>query len=385
MKKIVFFHPSSELYGADKILIYILRQYNDYCREVVLRTNGPLIKLIESECPDVNIKVFPNLPIIAKKNLNIKGMFQFLISLYEFKNYIKIILKNQPDIIYLNTLAVLPILFFIKNNNLKKIIHVHEILKNNNFFHRLINKYAKTHADALICVSKAVRQNFITDNDTEINKKLKLVYNGINFKVNYDNINPRNNFKVDESKINFALIGRIKPTHKGQLLLVDAINFIDSKDLIKVHFYLVGSTVPGQEYMEDEVVKKIKENNLQEKITIIPFVKNIEEIYRKIDVVIVPSVFDDPFPTTVLEGMFFSKPIIGTDVGGIPEMIENGITGLIAKRNDSYDLSKKILFFINNKNEILDKGKEGRKRFLKYFSENSFSEKYKEIMEEILS
>ena len=51
MKKIVFFHPSSELYGADKILIYVMRNYTDYERVLILRSYGPLVDLVKDELP----------------------------------------------------------------------------------------------------------------------------------------------------------------------------------------------------------------------------------------------------------------------------------------------------------------------------------------------
>lgn len=166
--------------------------------------------------------------------------------------------------------------------------------------------------------------------------------------------------------------------------MIEAINRLSEEELDKCHFYFVGSTVVGQEYMLDQVESKIKEYNLQLKITIIPFVKKIEIIYKAMDIIVVPSVFDDPFPTTVLEGMFFSKPVIGTNVGGISEMIDNGVTGYVIPRNDYITLSEKISFFLNNPIYIEEMGEKGKIRFTQLFSEDSFNKRFTQLIETFL-
>jgi glycosyltransferase involved in cell wall biosynthesis len=379
MKKIVFFHPSSELYGADKILIYVMKNYADYDRVLILRSYGPLIDLVKDELPDVNIKIIPEMPIIAKANLKLTGIVNFLKSILHFNTLLKTIKNEKPEIVYLNTLAVLPVLFYF-SSSVKKIIHVHEILKNNNLLHTLINKIALVKADLLICVSNAVKLNLENAYRNKVNK-LKIVNNGISFSKN--NV-LNSDLSVDNTKINFALIGRIKPSHKGQNLLIDAVKNLDLKVLDKAHFYLVGSPVESQTYMLDEVKGRISNYNLSSKISIIPFVKEISTIYKQIDVVVVPSTFDDPFPTTVLEGMYFEKPVIGTAVGGIPEMIEDLKTGFVVKRDCEIDLSNKLKYFIETPSLIKTMGHKAKERFNKNYSESSFNHRYSNIINEFL-
>ena len=379
MKKIVFFHPSSELYGADKILIYVMRNYTDYERVLILRSYGPLVDLVKDELPGVNIKIIPEMPIIAKANLKLNGIVDFLKSILRFNTLLKTVKNEKPEIVYLNTLAVLPVLFYF-SSSVKKIIHVHEILKNNNLIHNLINKIALVKADLLICVSNAVKLNLENAYRNKVNK-LKIINNGISFSKN--NV-LNSDLSVDNSKINFALIGRIKPSHKGQNLLIDAVKKLDLKVLDKAHFYLVGSPVESQTYMLDEVKDRISNYNLSSKISIIPFVKEISTIYKQMDVVVVPSTFDDPFPTTVLEGMYFEKPVIGTAVGGIPEMIEDLKTGFVVKRDCEIDLSNKLKYFIETPSLIKTMGHKAKERFNKNYSESSFNHRYSNMINEFL-
>ena len=277
-------------------------------------------------------------------------------------------------------MALTPILFILPKKP-KKIVHVHEILFNNNLLYRFINRVAIKYSDITICVSNAVKENLVISSPRLI-KKIYLLKNGINF--NEKKINTEQKFQVSSNKINFALIGRIKPSHKGQILLLEAIAKLDIKDINRSHFYFVGSTVNGQEYMLKEVIDKISLLGLSENVTLIPFIKNIENVYNEIDVVVVPSTFDDPFPTTVLEGMFFSKPIIGTNVGGIPEMIKDGLSGYIAQRDNSFDLSNKLALYIQNPAKIKQMGLFGKKEFDNFFTEEKYMRRFQLMLESFI-
>lgn len=377
MKIVLFFHPSSDLYGSDKILISIIKNYNTYEKILVLQKTGPLVEVLQKECPDLIIHFEPDIPLFVKKHMTLKGVIRFIYFLIKF-NFIskKLQYKFKPNIVYLNTLATSPIvLFFSKKTT--KVIHVHEILKNSNIFHRIINSIAINYCNYAICVSKAVLNNMVIARP-QLKHKLKLIYNGVNFNTsNHENASQNlNTYNIKKNKINFALIGRIKPSHKGQYLLLDAISLIQKEILNNAHFYIIGSTVDGQEYMLNDVVNKIKSYDLEDCTTILPFVEKIELVYKMIDVILVPSIVDDSFPTTVLEGMFFSKPIIGTKVGGIPEMIVNDKTGFITNPNDPFDLSEKIKYFILNREKIREMGELSKLYFDNNFSEEIFVRNY---------
>lgn len=91
--------------------------------------------------------------------------------------------------------------------------------------------------------------------------KLHLVHNGISFAKC---IEVHNDFlKVDTHLINFGLIGRIKPIQKGQNLLLQALCLLPKDILERAHFYLVGSPVKGQEYMQDELLENIEKMGLK--------------------------------------------------------------------------------------------------------------------------
>ena len=367
MSSIVFFHPSSELYGADKILTYVLRAHSEFSSKIlILPSNGPLVDLLHHQFPDLQIIIEPRMPIVARKNLHPLGILRLIRDLCCF--YRLYYIARESDVLYFNTLAVLPVLFFFRTDSIK-VLHVHEILDNSNILNKVLNKIALKHSDVILCVSKAVLKNLSIVSSSKCASKLKLLHNGINF-ANCKNVEEKS-FVLKPNAFNFVLVGRIKPSHKGQLLVLEAISKLPQDILLKTHFYFVGSCVKGQEYMMSELEHCITEKKLESFVSILPFIKNIETIYEQADVSLVPSLFEDPFPTTVLESMYFKKPVIGTKVGGIPEMIIDNVTGFLCDKEPD-EIANKISYFVTHPQAIIEMGENGRTYFEKEFTDDAF-------------
>jgi glycosyltransferase involved in cell wall biosynthesis len=78
----------------------------------------------------------------------------------------------------------------------------------------------------------------------------------------------------------------------------------------------------------------------------------LEEYYKNSTIVIVPSIYNDNFPTVIIEAMSIGRPVIGTRMGGIPELIDNGKTGFLVKSKSYKSLEEKILYLQHNKKVI---------------------------------
>lgn len=70
--------------------------------------------------------------------------------------------------------------------------------------------------------------------------------------------------------------------------------------------------------------------------------------YQQIDLSVVPSLWEDSFPTVAFESCAYHVPVIATNMGGLPEIIENGVNGIICNPNDENSLKDAILQLYNN-------------------------------------
>lgn len=126
---------------------------------------------------------------------------------------------------------------------------------------------------------------------------------------------------------------------------------------------------------EGPIRKKLEEKAMKENLANISFLghtpqeKLIKEIRQSMFVVL-PSEWYENSPYSIVEAFALGKPVIGSNIGGIPELVENLKTGLTFEPGNSNDLREKILYLLSNRDGISDLGKTARK-----FSEKNFNPK----------
>jgi len=76
--------------------------------------------------------------------------------------------------------------------------------------------------------------------------------------------------------------------------------------------------------------------------------------------VVVPSIWYENYPFTVVEGFALGKPVVGSRIGGIPEMIKDDESGLTFEAGNAEDLRGKILVLLENPTKIVEMGQRAR-------------------------
>lgn len=91
-----------------------------------------------------------------------------------------------------------------------------------------------------------------------------------------------------------------------------------------------------------EIERQIQELKLGERVHLVGHVEQVENIIAALDIVVLPSTAHEGIPQSLLQAMAMQKPVIGTDVGGIPEIVEHERTGLIVSAKNSQALAESI-------------------------------------------
>ncbi|MFX1514195.1 MAG: glycosyltransferase family 4 protein [Promethearchaeota archaeon] len=107
-------------------------------------------------------------------------------------------------------------------------------------------------------------------------------------------------------------------------------------------------------------------------------------LYKSSLAVVLPSPIYETSPMVILEAMSCSKPVIGTNVGGVPHMIRHGENGLLSKPRDSDDLSNLIDVLCENRNLRNIMGINGRKLVEKEFTSDLMANRTLKIYESLL-
>ncbi|WP_396144330.1 glycosyltransferase [Flavobacterium sp.] len=106
----------------------------------------------------------------------------------------------------------------------------------------------------------------------------------------------------------------------------------------------------------------------------------LSHVYSSADVFIIPSLMDN-LPNTVLESLFCSTPVIGFPIGGIPEMIQDGVNGYLTEDVSVQSLTKTIQNFLDNPN-FFDK-KQIRENAVNKYDQTIQAKKYIELFKKI--
>jgi len=187
------------------------------------------------------------------------------------------------------------------------------------------------HIDRFIAVSDAVRDTVIQYGIPP--EKVVTIHNGVAAPSPSPSLKGgRSAMSLGKSPPHILYFGRIEKL-KGVLTLLDAVTPLTN---IQVSFAGTGSALP-------ELETQIKKRNLSH-VKILGFVRGqaLHDLIRNATCTVCPSEWPEPFPTTVLESFAHGTPVIGTHIGGIPEMIDHDVNGLLIEPGDTTALQHAI-------------------------------------------
>ncbi|EFJ2174891.1 glycosyltransferase family 4 protein, partial [Escherichia coli] len=166
------------------------------------------------------------------------------------------------------------------------------------------------------------------------NKRNQVIYNGFDPLVYKYNAEDKNNVKYT-----FGFIGRVTE-EKGLDLLVNSFLEFDNDEFSLI---IAGSTLEEYLLLYPEKEKEIRSRT---DIIFLGIVDN-KLFYHKVDCVVVPSRYNEPFGRVAMEAIFMGKSVIVSDRGGLPEQIINGVHGVVCK-DDNYNTAMQKIYLTRN-------------------------------------
>lgn len=336
--------------------------------------------------------------ILNKFKIGLRSIY----SIEARRNLSRLIKETKPDIAHIHSICyqlTSSVLFVLKEYKIPIIQTAHEykhICPNQ----RLLNSYTQNKCEACKggkyymsvvnrCIKGSVSQSFVGFAEAYLNDFLKAREKCINtiitpslflkrklieFSINKTNITNIPNFIVTNDYVpsysfsNYIVYFGHLSEMKGIRTLITAMSFIRKAKLL-----VVGEGELRNEL--EEIVSKTKLDN----VDFIGYKQGdeLKEIIRNSMFVVVPSEWYENFPYSVLESLALGKPVIGSSIGGIPEMIDDGVNGFLFRSGDVEDLTSKIKFLIDNKQLLPGMGRKARQKV-----ENKFNVElhYKALM-----
>jgi len=369
--KILFFTHYGELYGANRSLLDLLDNQDIFLPIVVCPKKGEFyleIKKRNIRCYPLKIlplfglkkRIFP-LMFLSKVINNIVSLFLLIIILF----------WNNIDFIYSNSSVITIGLILSKITNKRHIWHIRELYDLHYnlkfYFGDKVFKYLVSKSDIVISISHYVEN--VTLKGIDVHKYV--IYDGTKYPPDFIK-------KIDKEKylvgnISFGIVGKIYP-QKNIHIVLNAFNKFSL--LFPKSSLMVIGDVHDKEYYES--LKVIADNN---NVIFTGHIREINEIYKKFDILIMSSEHEG-LGRAVFEAMSFGIPVIGNNSGGIPELIEHGIDGLLYSGTTD-DLYDKMKFIISDYERFDSIRLNGLSKVEKNFSVNNYSSQIIDIIQKL--
>lgn len=292
--------------------------------------------------------------------------YRFIIQRLEYlKKVSKLLKKNDYDKIILENHPTQYLALKFKKNFLKYkgkyYYHCH-----NEFVGEYSCKSIIEQTKNILCVSEYIKNKTMKALEMEEDKfvvfkncvdesKFKRLFN----EDKLEELKRKYNIRSDE--VIFIFTGRIVP-EKGVLELVKAIKLLKNCNF---KLFIIGSSLnalKSKSKYEEEVENNIL--GLEDRIIFTGFIEydKINLFYHIANVAIIPSIWNDPAPLTVIESITMGLPIITTNSGGIPEYVNSKCAIILDRNNElSTNIAKSMKYLIENKKEIEKMSKESNK------------------------
>ena len=284
---------------------------------------------------------------------SIFNIFKAMIFIHKFIN------KIQPDIIHIHStwagvFVRFPLLFMKKKAKIiyqphgwSFLIDTSQLKKKIYIF---IEKILSISTDKIINISN-YEQNKAIEYGFNKNKMI-MIYNGVEDKKDIGSMK----ITMDKNKINLLFVGRLD-RQKGLDIFLKT---YEKYEFPNIHLYVIGRSV-----LDNTVPKNTN------KTTYLGWVdsKDIDAYYQACDAVVMPSRWEG-FGLVAIEAMRNSKPVIVSNAGALPELVENNINGYVFNLEEDFSL-KNVLHKLN-KDKLKIIGNDNRKVFFKKFTDKKF-------------
>ena len=250
--------------------------------------------------------------------------------------------------------------------------------------HRIAYKFVGRFFDAVIAVSEAVKKEVIKRHWFP-EEKIFTVYNAINA-VDYgnahDGIALKRKLGIQSESFVVGMVANIRKI-KGYLYFLDAARIILRYNR-NVQFVMIGYDAIKSDFTTERLERYGKEIGISENLHFLGGKLEIPDLISIFDVAVLASL-SEGFSNVILEYMASSKPVVATGVGGNPEIVVHGQTGLLVPPADSVALADAILSIWEDKEAASRFGIAGRKRVEERFSLGVMLRNYENLFEQVIN
>jgi len=234
--------------------------------------------------------------------------------------------------------------------------------------------YGRRGADRFLVVSRDLARHMVARGLDE--SRVTTVYTG----VWSDELCPvprdlRAEHGIGGDALLLALVGNLRPV-KGFDYLLDALALLQGRG-VPFHLLIAGDGYEG-------VREAMRAKGVADRITLLGYVSDVMTVTPNVDCVVFPSRID-ALPRAAIEATVVGTPVVGTHVGGIPEILDDGRAGVLVDRDDPASMAAALERAASDPASLRALGEDARERNRDLFSIDRCARRHLELYEEALA
>ena len=230
--------------------------------------------------------------------------------------------------------------------------------------------------DSIIGVSSQIAARYKADGEVS---RVTCIRNGIDLEGKSVQVNRwqiRKDLGIDSETCLIGTVGRLTPV-KGIPYLLDAARILLRQGAnVKV-------LVVGDGSIRQDLLAQAGNLGVGERVVFLGHREDTDVLLQALDIFVLPSL-SEGIPMALLEAMAASRPIVASRVGGIPEIIEDGVEGYLVEPMDVNNLAERCRRLIESPDVARKMGEQGRKRVDSEFSATAMADRVVSVYKEVL-
>lgn len=318
-KALCFSHMCSSEFisGAERNLLFFIEEARGWINAIlVVPHEGMLADEARKRHVPVIVGEFPAVPGFLWPKASFEEEAASIASSPFLDGLEKFLRDENPDLVITNT-TVHPLpAVAAKKIGIPVAWWIREVIPDNPYYEGVI-QFIEQHGDWIPGSSNIVLKRFSPD-------KTILIYptwrENVDASADWERYRQalRQRLKLDEHSILVGTLSAYVTPDKGLEHFVKlAISLC--RQFEHVHFVCAGSKISDNFY--ERCLQMLKADGCDSKFSFLDFTRQVEEFYPALDILVVPSLIDEGFGTTALEGLAFAKPVVAYASGGLKEII----------------------------------------------------------------
>jgi glycosyltransferase involved in cell wall biosynthesis len=383
--RVLFLDHTATMSGGEIALLELVRHLDPrYCKPIVtLGADGKLREKLDEAGVETHVLALASEVVQTRKDslggssvLRLKTVYSMLRYIQRLARFFR---EQKIDLVHANSLkadilgglaarrAHIPVIWHVRDRIEADYLPMPAV--------RLFRRLCRVVPSYVIANSEATLQTL------RLNRRDRqsVVYSGVDLAAYpLSSLAPQTNREVQR----IGLIGRISPW-KGQHIFLQAAAEVRCR-FPKARFQLIGAALFSERDYEMQLHTLVRSLQLEDCVEFLGFREDVPALLADLDMLVHASTSGEPFGQVIVQGMAAERPVVATASGGVLEIVEEGVTGLLVPPGDVTALAQAICTLLQQPERAHEMGLRGRLRVQERFTIQVAARKAESVYAEVM-